>query len=76
MTSSNERSDRDILYRAVVHKFDRSSLKQGKDELIIVTNASVIIMSYPKIKLKVRIPLDDIVEVLVSKLKDGCVIFF
>jgi len=67
-------SDREILYRAVVHKFDRSSLKQGKDEVIIITNASVIIMAHPKIKLKVRIPLDDIVEVLASKLKDGILV--
>lgn len=67
-------ADRDIFYRAVLHKFDRSSLKQGKDELFIITNASIIIMAYPKIKLKVRIPLEDVVEVLTSKMRDGIVV--
>lgn len=64
----------DPIYSTVLHKFDRSSYKHKRDDIVILTNSHIRVFSSPKVKEKFALPLSDLVSISVSTLSDGVIV--
>lgn len=73
-TKSKNPLDGKILYTTLVHKIDRTTYVHKTDDIVIVTNAAVFVLNFPKIKFKYRLPLKDIEFISLSQFYDGIVV--
>lgn len=62
------------LYTTILHKIDRSSYKHKRDDMFILSDQAIYVFSYPKVKLKFRLPLDALRGITCSTLFDGFVL--
>jgi len=64
-----------IVYSTLLHKFDRSSYKHKRDDIVILTQTHIRVFGdAPKYKEKIGLPLADMVGIQVSTLSDGCIV--
>lgn len=61
------------LYTTILHKLDRSTYKHKRDDVLILSDEAIYVFSYPKIKLKFRLPLINLQGITCSSLFDGFV---
>ena len=61
------------LYTTILHKLDRSTYKHKRDDVLILSDEAIYVFSYPKIKLKFRLPLMNLQGITCSSLFDGFV---
>jgi len=73
-TKAKTAADSKILYTTLVHKIDRTTYAHKTDDIVIVTNAAVFVLNFPKIKFKYRLPLKDIEFISLSQFYDGIVV--
>lgn len=48
--------DSEIVYTTLAHKIDRATCSHNKDDVLLLSNSALFVISYPKAKLKCRIP--------------------
>jgi myosin-1 len=61
------------LYTTLLHKFDRTSLKHKRDDIVVLSDKKLHVLT-SKLKLKFSYPLTDIKAVSVSSLYDGVIV--
>jgi len=67
--------EEEILYSTLLHKFDRSTYKHKRDDIVIVTQTHIRVFGdAPKYKEKIGLPLADMVGIKVSDGSDGCIV--
>lgn len=73
-TNAKTPRDTEVLYFTMVHKIDKQTYKHNKDDIVLLTNAAIFVISYPKVKFKYRIPYHELASVSVSQFYDGIVV--
>jgi len=64
-----------IVYSTLLHKFDRSSYKHKRDDVVIVTDSHIRVFGdAPKFKEKFALPGKDLIGLQMSTMSDGCLV--
>eukprot|EP00035_Acanthoeca_spectabilis_P013158 m.239947 g.239947 ORF g.239947 m.239947 type:complete len:1076 (+) comp15818_c0_seq13:309-3536(+) len=73
-TKAKEAEDTAILFVTRLHKIDKASYAQTKDEVILLSNAALFVITPVKPKVKYRIDYRDINKISVSSFYDGILV--
>eukprot|EP00041_Stephanoeca_diplocostata_P036325 m.1319138 g.1319138 ORF g.1319138 m.1319138 type:complete len:1102 (+) comp24843_c0_seq8:314-3619(+) len=73
-TKSKKHDDSEVLYMTRLHKIDRATYAGKKDEIVVLTNAALYVISFAKPRTKYRVRYDQIKCVTVSSFYDGIMV--
>lgn len=73
-TKAKTAADITVLHTTLVNKIDRTTYAHNRDDIVIITNAAIFVVTFPKIKFKYRLPLKDIEFISLSQFYDGIVV--
>merc|ERR1712110_1410084 len=62
------------LYSTLLHKFDRSSYRHKRDDIVILSPSHIRVFSAKGCKLKQELTLVDLVKISVSRFNDGVIV--
>mmetsp|Transcript_32083 Transcript_32083/g.96634 ORF Transcript_32083/g.96634 Transcript_32083/m.96634 type:complete len:789 (+) Transcript_32083:1173-3539(+) len=70
-TRGKQADDTDILFMTQVGKVDKATYAKAKDDVLLLSNAALFVITPSKLKLKYRIPYRDIEKLSFSSFYDG-----
>jgi len=61
-------------YTTLLHKFDRTTYKHKRDDIVVVSNESIRVFGFPKMKEKFALKFSDLQSISISKFSDGLIV--